>query len=212
MWHIPPGKRAFEKGKLWKVVRRVVKLEKRGAPRLLCILRLARKDVESGALTKHPREEDMVKRVLGVMAAVSSRFPLSVFNNSYFRLYTTALDPMHRPPHHLEINRIIEVLVDAAYVEFLRIVNERRDFLGYGFMSLSSDFVTDSVRRESYGVILVELVAEKYELEDGRTLYMSRETADKICNQLLSVSLIIICCFCVLFIHVSNCYSCTGTS
>jgi hypothetical protein len=150
---------------------------------------LARKDLDTTtAAAKHPREEDMVKRVLGVMAAVSSRVPLSVFSNSYFRMYTQALDSKHRPPHHLETNRIIKVLIDGAFAEFLRIVEDRRTLLGGGFTSLSTDFVTDSVRRESFGVILTELVAEKFDLEDGRSLHMSKETAGNLSSELLSVS------------------------
>lgn len=113
------------------------------------------------------------------MAAVSSRVPLSVFGNSYFRMYMQALDSKHHPPHHLETNRIIEVLIDGVFAKFLRIVEDRSTLLGGGFMSLSTDFV-----------ILTELVAEKYELklEDGRCLFMSKETAGNLSNELLSVA------------------------
>ncbi|KAL7501871.1 hypothetical protein ACHAXN_000457 [Cyclotella atomus] len=102
-------------------------------------------------------------------------------------MYMQALDSKHRPPHHLETNRIIEVLIDGAFAEFLRIVEDRRTLLGGGFTSLSTDFVTDLVRRESFGVILTELVAEKFDLEDGRSLHMSKETAGNLSSELLSV-------------------------
>jgi hypothetical protein len=76
MWHIPPGKNCFDKSKLWKVARRIIKLNKPGAARLSCNLRLARKDLDTTtAAAKHPWEEDMVKRVLGVMVGCIEQGP-----------------------------------------------------------------------------------------------------------------------------------------
>ena len=170
----------------------MVKAKHPGYLRLQVILKLARKDntaVDGTAISKHPREEDMKRRVLAVMAGVSCKVPLSVFDDVYFRNYTASLDPRHRPPHHLEINRIIEVLIDGAVTEFVRIVKERRDLLRNAFISLSTDFVTDPSRHQSFGVVLLDLVAEKYELNDGRVLFMSRDTARRIANELLSVSI-----------------------
>jgi hypothetical protein len=151
-------------------------------------LKLDRKESAPGD-TKHPHEEDMEKRVLGVMAAVATRVPLNVFINVYMRNYLGLLDPKHRPPHHLEINRIIEVMIDVAVAEFVKICNDRRSLLSHGFLSLSTDFVSDSVRRESFGSIIADLVAERYELVDGRVLFMSKETAARIVEELLTVSL-----------------------
>jgi hypothetical protein len=131
----------------------------------------------------------MEKRVLGVMAAVATRVPLNVFSNIYMRNYLGLLDPKHRPPHHLEINRIIEVMIDCGFSEFVKIVEEQRTLLRHGFISLSSDFVTDSVRRESYGCVIADLVANKFEMADGRVLFMSRDTAARIFEELLTVSL-----------------------
>eukprot|EP00956_Cyclotella_meneghiniana_P031770 scaffold84624_cov24-Cyclotella_meneghiniana.AAC.1 len=184
-WHIPPGKKAFDRSRMWKAARRVVKLNKHGAVRLSCILRLAKKEID---VTTVSREEDMVKRVNAVMAIISSKVALSVLNDEYFVLYAKSLDPKHKIPHHLEVQRITEVMIDVGMTEVTKIVADRRKVLSQDFASLTTDFVTDSNRHESYGVILMELVAEWYELEDGRVLAMSRETAERIANLLLTLS------------------------
>jgi hypothetical protein len=72
---------------------------------------------------------------------------------------------------------------------FVKIGEEQRTLLCHGFISLSSDFVTDSVRRESYGCVIADLVANKFEMADGRVLFMSRDTAARIVEELLTVSL-----------------------
>jgi hypothetical protein len=180
------GKTYFDKSKLWKAARRIVELSKPGAVRLQRILKLGKK--ESGTNNcKANRDVDMVRRVKGVMACVSSNVPLSVFTNVHFKEYLKSLDPSHSPPHHLEINRVIECLIDAGMAEFVKIVNDRRGVLGHGFASLSTDFVTDATRREAFGVILVDLIAESYEMENGQSLFMSKETAACVKDKLLSV-------------------------
>lgn len=169
-----------------------------GCARITCILKLDRKapvEDDGSDLVKYSREEDMERRVLAVMFALSCKTPLTVFGDSYFRNYTMSLDPRHKPPHHLEVNQIIEVLLDGLMLEFTKIVDEQRKMLRVGFISLSTDFVTDASRRESFGVVLLDLVAQRYAMNDGRNLFMSSETARKVIDQLLSVSSCMICTF-----------------
>lgn len=161
-----------------------------GAARISYILKAAKKETNlDPATTKATREEDMVKRVLAVQAAVSSRFPLAVFSNVLFKKYVTTLDPKHRLPHHLETNRIIEVMIDGMFQEFQRIRGDCRRAVSHGDLCLTQDFVTDTNRRESFGVIVVDFVAEKYEMEDGRFLHMSKQTASNAKHEMLTVSL-----------------------
>jgi hypothetical protein len=124
-WHIPPDKKTFDLSALGKVMRKLVERGVPGSIRLQRILKLARKDksplsdTNDAPVEKAARKDDMVWRVLAVIASVTSNVPLSVFSNPNFRLYTESLDPTHKPPHHLEVNLIIEVLVDAMVLEFL---------------------------------------------------------------------------------------------
>ncbi len=50
------------------------------------------------------------------------------------------------------------------------------------------DFVTDASHCKAFGVVLLDCVAEKWELSDVRNLFMSRDNSCKIENKLLSVS------------------------
>jgi hypothetical protein len=177
---------------MWAVARKLIDEAAPGYLRIKYILqqdgKLETTDANNVAITKYTAEEDILRQVLAVMAAVASKIPLSVFKNVYFRNYTQSLDPKHNPPDHLKINRIVEVLADAGVLEFVKICNERRKLLRHGFISTTTDFVTDPHRKQSFGVILLDLVAKKYELRDGRTLFMSEETSKKISDLLLSVS------------------------
>ena len=47
-------------------------------------------------------------------------------------------------------------------------------------MSGNIDFWTDPRRRESFGVLVLDILASKYKLEDGLTLFMSNDTKGKL--------------------------------
>ena len=72
-------------------------------------------------------------------------------------------------------------------LEWTKMVEERRAILRRGFVSGAIDFWTDSVRREAFGVFIMEMLAEKFRLKDGRTLFMSKETAERVKDKLMSV-------------------------
>eukprot|EP00956_Cyclotella_meneghiniana_P041621 scaffold232674_cov36-Cyclotella_meneghiniana.AAC.1 len=135
-WFIPYGKPKFERGRLWAVARKLIDEASPGYLRIKYILqqdgKLDATDANNVAITKYSVEDDILRQVLAVMAAVASKIPLSVFKNVYFRNYTQSLDPKHNPPDHLKITRIIEVLIDAGVVEFVKICNERRKLLRHG--------------------------------------------------------------------------------
>ena len=181
----------FKKSKLWDAGRTVISRKLKGYERMQRIFEISGKaDVvtpEGTTEKKYTRDEDMVKRVLAVIAAISSNVPLSVLSDTNFRNYTASLDPRHKPPHHLETNRIIEVMMDYVMLEWTKMVEERRAILRRGFVSGAIDFWTDSVRREAFGVFIMEMLAEKFRLKDGRTLFMSKETAERVKDKLMSV-------------------------
>jgi hypothetical protein len=137
----------------------------RGAARIKRIKHLSGKSDAVGAggtaisASKYSREEDMVRRVLSVMAVVSTKSPFAVLANKDFRNYIASLDPKHRIPHHLECNRIVEVMIDYAMMEISKIVEERRQKLVKGFLSLSVDFWTDSSRKAAFGAIMIDIIA-----------------------------------------------------
>lgn len=104
------GKDEFVTDKLWKAARAIIDKDLPGTARLKHILKISSKPVHpeaDGHGPKLARAEDMVLRVMGVMAAVGGKFPLSVFDNDYVKQYLRHLNPKHRVPHQLERNRVI---------------------------------------------------------------------------------------------------------
>ena len=124
--------------KLWKAARAIIAQNLPGSVRLVHILKLSRKAAgpnADGYGAKFTREEDMFLRVLAVRAAVGGKVPLSLFDNDFFKIYLRHLNAKHRGPHRLERNRIIEVMMDIAMLEFKKIVDERREELVNAFLS-----------------------------------------------------------------------------
>ena len=176
-WHCKFGKPGeFETDKLWKVTRAVIKSMAPGFIHLKHILKLSGKGIGLGSDDglKYRREDDMMNRVLAVMAAICSKFPLSVYDNEVMRWYLNELNPKHRPPHRLERNRITEVMIDLVMREMKQIVEEQRGVLSHSFLSVNTDFWTDTHRKECFGAIVADIIAEKYLLDDGRELFMSK--------------------------------------
>ena len=63
--------------------------------------------------------------------------------------------------------------------EVRQIFAERRNELGDGFASGNIDFWTDPHRKESFGVFVIDVLAEAYEMMIGgksTRLFMSRKT------------------------------------
>ena len=127
-----------------------------------------------------PKNIDMVLRVAGVKAAVGGKLPLSVFDNVFVRCYLLQLNPRHRPPYRLERIRIIECMIDYAKLELGLIMEERRLELLSGFLSGTIDFWTDSHRKQQFGCFVVDMIAEKYDMENGQALFMRRKTKSKL--------------------------------
>jgi len=167
----------------------------RGVKRISRIKQLDGKSTATGvggttiSASKYSREEDMVRRVLSVMAVVSTKSPFAILANQDFRnYYVASLDPKHSIPHHFECNHILEVVIDYVMMEIRMIVEERRKTLGKGFLSLSVDFWTDSVRKQAFGAIMMDIIAFKYRLNDGREMFMSSAMAESVKNLLVAVS------------------------
>ncbi len=120
----------------------------------------------------------MTNCVMAVMAAVGSNVPLSIFDNVMFQNYLRRLDSKHRAPYCLERTRI-EVLMDGAMQELSRMIKEHRNILREGFVSASTDFWTDLHCRQQFGALVINMIDEKYFVEDTELwLFMSRETAE----------------------------------
>jgi hypothetical protein len=69
-------------------------------------------------------------------------------------------------------------MMGAAMKELVQMLTEQREQLHEGFVSGTIDSWTDSHRREQYRSFVIDFPAEKYELKDGTTLFMSKKTKE----------------------------------
>jgi hypothetical protein len=94
---------------------------------------------------------------------------------SYIALYTL-LSLLHQSYIHYYFDPIFFV----AHVS-----KERCWLLGPRFMCGSIDFWTEGHHKESYGALVVDMLAEQYDMKNGQSLFMSRETKEKLMNEKL---------------------------
>ena len=106
-----------------------------------------------------------------------------MFENVFVRDYLAQLNPKHRPPYRLECIRIIECMIDYVKLELGLIMPECRLELISGFLSGTIDFWTASHRKQQFGCFVVDMIAEKYEMEYGQALFMSRMTKIRLRDQ-----------------------------
>ena len=170
--------------KLWKVARAIISAHGNGCEHLSHLLTADGKALASTPdcdATKYTQEEDMTNRVMAVMAIIGSNMPLSIFDNAMLQNYLRSLNSKHRTPHQIERNQIIEVMMDCAMKELSNILSNRRAELRGGFVSASTDFWTDSHRKEQFGALVIDLVAEQYLVKGlGKYMFMSKETAKQL--------------------------------
>jgi hypothetical protein len=71
--------------------------------------------------------------------------------------------------------------MDGAMLELSRIRTNRHKALDEGFVSTSTDFWTDSHRKEQFGALVINMIAEKYFVDELDVwLFMSCETAKRL--------------------------------
>ncbi len=68
--------------------------------------------------------------------------------------------------------------MDSEMRELVQMLTEQPEQLHEGFVSGTIDFQTDSHQCEQYGSFVIDFPAEKYEIEDGTTLFMSKKTKE----------------------------------
>ena len=102
------------------------------------------------------------------------------------KLFFQTLNPMHNPPQNLPFMRIVRLLDQAVDREYRRLVNDNVEWLGTQFASTNSDFYQCPERRESYGCIVANMCAVRYRFNDGRWLFVSKQTLNEGCSHKLA--------------------------
>ena len=90
------------------------------------------------------------------------------------------LNEKHRPPYRLKRVRLTRICEEACKHKFALIVQECYVELIDSFLSSNSNFWWEPVWQESYGAVIVSIVAHMYHFVDGRCLFISNKTRSKI--------------------------------
>jgi hypothetical protein len=75
------------------------------------------------------------------------------------------LDPSHVPPHRVAFMRLVRLLEKAVFREYHRLVNDNALLYASDFASTNSDFYTNKERRELYGCLVSNMLAQQYLLK-----------------------------------------------
>jgi hypothetical protein len=98
------------------------------------------------------------------MFCIEANCATSAIQGRHALRFFQSLDPYHIPPHRLAFMRIVRLLEQAVYREYHRIVTDNALLYGSNFASSNSDFYTNKERRESYGCLVANMLAQRYVL------------------------------------------------
>ncbi len=82
-------------------------------------------------------------------------------------------------------------MANYVMLECSRILEERREAIGDALMSAAIDFWTCSHRKECFGALVVDLIANKYFIEEmGMSFFMGKKTMQHLGDFVVCVSII----------------------
>ena len=121
-------------------------------------------------------EEDLPTHVLECLAIVDTGVPTSFFSNPYVKKLLQKLNDQHRPIYWLKTMRMIWCICDVLSEDIYIFMME--GFLAYSqsFVSSTSNFWWDPVRKKSFGASIANFMATRYEFRDSRCLFISNAT------------------------------------
>ncbi len=207
------GKDEFKYDSLWKAADAIVKKRLSGHIRLKRIMEL--NNTKSSTIAEmngeeiYNKEEDTVLGIKGVIALVSSKSPLSFFEDSHVKDWVRSLNPRHRLPYRIMRIRMLQVVQDLNVLEFARIVKDRREDLIEAYVCGQTDMWKDSHRKENFGALVFTVVAHRYTLNDGRQHFMSEETAERLKREGKLVSVRAAFAECSFSLHILTAYHLT---
>jgi hypothetical protein len=77
-------------------------------------------------------------------------------------------------------------MIDYAKLELGLIMTEQHLELLSGFLSGTIDFWTDSHPKQQFDCFVVDVIAKKYELENGQAMFMSRMTRSRLQDDIIA--------------------------
>ena len=126
-------------------------------------------------------------QVKAVLFAIESNVAAIALHGTMAKLFFQGLCPQHAPPQNLPFMRIVRLLDLAVDREYRRLINDNVEWLGTQFASTNSDFYQCPERREAYGCIVANMCGMKYIFNDGRSLFVSKQTLNKGCSEKIAI-------------------------
>ena len=125
-------------------------------------------------------EEDLLYHIDQAFVVVSSGLGTGFFQNPHVRDMLKRLNPRHRPMYPLKFLRLLRVICYVLNEEIMLLVKEA--YLEYhsGFISSTSDFWWNPVTKASYGACIASMMANRYLMANGMSLYVSSTTLESI--------------------------------
>ena len=104
----------------------------------------------------------MLPQVRCTLFCIESNSAMASLEGRYAVRFFQLLDPLHVPPQRVPFLRILRLLEEAVFREYRRIVNDNVQLYGADFASTNSDFFTSKERRETFGCIVGNMLAQRY--------------------------------------------------
>jgi hypothetical protein len=96
------------------------------------------------------------------MFCIESNCAMVCLQGTHAIRFFQLLEPSHVPPHRIAFMRLTRLLEKAVFREYHRIVADNALLYGTDFASTNSDFYTNKERRESYGCLVANMLAQQY--------------------------------------------------
>jgi hypothetical protein len=123
--------------------------------------------------------------VKAVLFSVEASLAAICLQGQFAKSFFGYLDARHRPPQNVAYMRMVRLIELAFFREYARLIEDNVLWLGSSFAATNSDFYRNPERRESYGCIVANMSALRYQFEDGRKLFMSKQTLNEGAAKLL---------------------------
>ena len=111
------------------------------------------------------RKDLVLQWVRAVLFSIDSNCATSCLQGSFALRFFQCLNKMHTPPYRVAFMRIVRLIQQAVFREYKRIICDNALSYGSKFVSTNSDFYTNSERRQSFGCIVSNMLAQRYVLK-----------------------------------------------
>ena len=129
-------------------------------------------------------EEDLYHHIRGALLIISTGIGVGFFSNPFVRDYLFGLNSRHQVLYRLKFMRLLRVIMDGFTEEISFMMTENYLEFGDGFVSSTSNFWSDPVRKRlSFGATIANFMGMQFVKKNGMHVFMSRKTHEYLTRQ-----------------------------